>query len=134
MSPAPATKPRLKWPWIVAGFAVCFFFGGAFLWKGTYDDYLHAGFHWEIIPVQMAVALLSTWSMGLGIVVATVTVGMAFPAAIMARVVIDCLDDPSHHNLWPFELVLAVAFGIVMSFSGAASGRLLRWATHRNRA
>ncbi|MFL5330710.1 MAG: hypothetical protein ACJ8C4_17560 [Gemmataceae bacterium] len=104
------------------------------MWRGTYDEYLHDGFHWEIIPVQIVVALLLTWLMGLGVVVATITVGMAFSAAIMARVVIDCLDDPTHHNLWPFELVLALAFGIVMSSPGAASGRLLRWATHRNRA
>src|SRR5688572_18357240 len=34
------------------------------------------------------------------------TVGLAVPAAVMARVVVDAFRDPTSHNLWPFEMVI----------------------------
>jgi hypothetical protein len=45
----------------------------------------------------------------------------AVPAAVMARVVVDTTRDPTSHNLWPFELVIAFAVGL----AGAAPGTLL---------
>lgn len=65
------------------------------------------------------------WSR-LGLAGATVAAGGAVPGAVMARVVVDGLRDPTSHNLWPFEIVLAAAFGFVVAFLAGLLGRLLR--------
>ncbi|HTH28453.1 MAG TPA: hypothetical protein VL918_08300 [Sphingobium sp.] len=59
----------------------------------------------------------------------TLVVGASVPAAVFARVVYDTLSDPTSHNLWPFEIVLAAGPGFAAAFAGAISGKLLAWAT-----
>ena len=52
-------------------------------------------------------------------------VGAAIPAVVMLRVVVDCAVDPTTHNLWPFELVIAGLLGGVCSAVGALIGLLV---------
>jgi hypothetical protein len=40
----------------------------------------------------------------------------------MARVVVDTSQDPTSHNLWPFEVGLAWFVGLLASLTGAALG------------
>jgi hypothetical protein len=48
-------------------------------------------------------------------------IGGAVPAAVLARVTWDVMKDPTSHNLWPFEAVIAAVLG----FSCALAGGLL---------
>ena len=50
----------------------------------------------------------------------------AFPAAVAIRVVIETMKDPTDHNLWPFELIMAAAFSLVAVVPGLIVGALLR--------
>jgi hypothetical protein len=124
---------RQKWSWLVGAFAVCFFAGGAIWWRGQYHDYLNGGFRWETIPLLAGVALFLTWIVGARIVADAVAVGLAFPAVVMARVVLDCIADPTRHNLWPLELIFAFGVGMATTFPSAALGWALRRFTHRSR-
>lgn len=49
------------------------------------------------------------------------------PAAVFARVVHDVTRDPTSHNLWPFELAIAIGVG----FPAALAGALLGWGVLR---
>ena len=51
--------------------------------------------------------------------------GAAVPAAVMARVLVDCVRDPTAHNLWPFELVIACFVGFGPGLAGALLGQLI---------
>lgn len=51
-------------------------------------------------------------------------VGSAVVAAIALRVIVDCLRDPTDHNLWPFELIIGCALGMPAAFAGAWLGRI----------
>jgi hypothetical protein len=42
----------------------------------------------------------------------------------MLRVVVDAVIDPTTHNLWPFEVVIASLVGGACSILGAAIGLL----------
>jgi len=42
----------------------------------------------------------------------------------MARVVYEVVPDPTSHNLWPFELALAVVPGFGPALAGAVAGGL----------
>lgn len=62
--------------------------------------------------------------------------GAAVPAAVMARVVFDAMLDPTSHNLWPFELIIAGFVGLTAASGGALVGSIpgvvSRWSARRS--
>ncbi len=52
----------------------------------------------------------------------TLVVGAAVPAAVFARVVVEVLQDPTSHNLWPLELILSAVPGLLAAGAGALVG------------
>jgi ABC-type branched-subunit amino acid transport system permease subunit len=50
---------------------------------------------------------------------------------VLARVIVDVVRDPTSHNLWPFEIVIAVLVGAAAAVAGALLGSLLLWAGRR---
>ncbi len=50
------------------------------------------------------------------------TLAFALPMAVMLRVLVEGLFDPSSHNLWPLEAVIATALGYVCAGIGAGVG------------
>lgn len=46
-------------------------------------------------------------------------------APVLARIVVETLQDPGRHNLWPFELVLSGVPGWLAAFTGALAGKVL---------
>lgn len=113
--------------------AVCVVFGGSVLAVGIP--------YWAIAPDRLA---LPRDVQGIGLVIAAVLAAVACvvtrlrawaaglaaaaaaPTAVMLRVIVDVAGDPSTHNLWPFELVLAAGPGLVAGLMGAATGALVR--------
>lgn len=51
--------------------------------------------------------------------------GSTLAAAVLARVIIEGIRDPSSHNLWPFEVAIALILGFACSLAGAAVGSLV---------
>ena len=56
---------------------------------------------------------------------AIVAAGGSIPAVVMTRVVVDGLRDPTSHNLWPFEVVIAVVVGLTVAGTGVLIGMLV---------
>lgn len=52
-------------------------------------------------------------------------VGAAVPAVVITRVVWDGLKDPSSHNLWPVEVIIALILGFACALGGAVVGGLV---------
>ena len=52
-------------------------------------------------------------------------VGASVPAAVFARVIWDCTQDPTAHNLWPLEVMIALPIGLGCALAGAIAGNLL---------
>jgi hypothetical protein len=44
----------------------------------------------------------------------------------MIRVVVDTMQDPTDHNLWPFELIFAAVVSLVAVVPGLLVGALVR--------
>ena len=51
----------------------------------------------------------------------------AFPAAVALRVAVEVVQDPTDHNLWPFELIIAAIVALGAVLPGLLVGFLLRW-------
>ena len=67
-------------------------------------------------------AMIARWRLRLGIFAATFAAGAGVPAAVLGKLLWDIAADPTSHNLWPFELGIAVAVGAVAALSGALVG------------
>lgn len=56
--------------------------------------------------------------------VLAVTAG--FVLAVLARVAVETARDPTSHNLWPLEVIIAGGIGLVAALIGVAIARLLQ--------
>ena len=61
--------------------------------------------------------------------VAAVTGG--FVLAVLGRVSVETARDPTSHNLWPFEVIIASGVGVLAAMIGVGIARVLQWATGR---
>jgi len=59
--------------------------------------------------------------------VLAVTAGFAL--GVVGRVAVETANDPTSHNLWPFEVAIAGAIGLVAAVLGVGLARLLQRAT-----
>lgn len=59
--------------------------------------------------------------------VLAVTAG--FVLAVLGRVVVEAARDPTSHNLWPVEVVIAGGIGLVAALIGVGVARMLQRAT-----
>lgn len=113
--------------WLAAGFAAGLLLTGVPYWRLPYNANIFAD-----------TALLIGFA-GLGVVTAVLAASgvarlgkvfwamlAAFPAAVMIRVVVDTMQDPTDHNLWPFEIVIAALFSLVAVVPGLLIGALAR--------
>lgn len=48
------------------------------------------------------------------------------PAVVMARVLVEAVRDPTSHNLWPLEVVIALLVGLAYVLPGAAAGLMIK--------
>jgi hypothetical protein len=110
---------------LAAAFLVSFFTVGVPYWQIAYpkvslpDTLYGAGL--------LAVGILAAAARALGrarLVTVILVVGAAVPAAVLARVAVETANDPTSHNLWPLEMIIAAVVGMVNSSAGALVGSL----------
>lgn len=79
------------------------------------------------LAVVCGAALFARWRGLLGTFAASTAAWAGVPAAVLAKVTVDVLRDSTSHNLWPFEVVIALAVGAMPAAVGAGLG----WALAR---
>lgn len=109
----------------IAAFFLCFFAVGIPFWIIPYSQVnLPNAFYGMGVVVVFIVAVLLSATSQTNFSRALLVPGLAFPAVLMVRVVIEGFIDPSRHNLWPFALIIALVMGIAVSGAGAFVGWL----------
>ncbi|MBX6330847.1 MAG: hypothetical protein IRY91_03265 [Gemmatimonadaceae bacterium] len=78
-----------------------------------------------VILAALALRALRTASF----VKVTCVLGSSVPAAAFARVAEDVVKDPTSHNLWPFEIAIALPIGFGCALAGAVVGSLFAFIT-----
>jgi len=120
--------------WWQPGFALAFFAVGVPYWLIPYnklnlpDALLGA----ELAVVFVAAALARMYS-GKSFMRVVMVMGSAVPAVVMARVVVDGVLDYSAHNLWPFEVVIAILVGGSVAVAGTLLGSVVLWLSRKGR-
>jgi hypothetical protein len=78
------------------------------------------------LAVVFVAALALRWRYGSGLRAAALAAGTAPAAAVLARVTVETAMDPTSHNLWPLEVVIAATVGMLVAAAGALLGSLAR--------
>ncbi len=118
--------------WWQPGFALAFFAVGVPYWLIPYkklnlpDALLGA----ELVVVFVVAALARMYS-GKSFMRVVMVMGSAVPAVVMARVVADGILDYSAHNLWPFEVVIAILVGGAVAVAGTLAGSVVLWLSRK---
>jgi hypothetical protein len=107
-------------------FVVVFFVMGLPYWRIPYSSASLPNSLWGpamlvLLAAPVAVLVLSknTFARTSGVI------GLAVPAMVMARVVVETFRNPTTHNLWPFELVIASAVGLAVASVGSLAGLVI---------
>ena len=114
--------------WSVATVFLGFLAGGLPLWPVAYYsiDLSNPGFlaQWIIAGIIAGgfPAALSSLSMHRS----AVLLGAGFGMAVLARVLFEIIQDPTTHNLWPFEVAISVAVGLLAGIGGSLLVYLVR--------
>ena len=113
-------------PWL-AWFAAAFLAAGIPWWTAPYNHFTFS--HPLSLLGCLAFVCIAAWVAGwtsLGLGRGGLVVGGAVPCAVLARVVVETLRDPTSHNLWPFEVVFSGVFGFGAAYAAGLLGLLCR--------
>ena len=113
--------------WLAAGFAAGLLLTGIPYWRLPYSANLFAdlGILLGLGGLGLVTALLAFAAIAPAGRLFAVMIG-AFPAAVALRVAVETAQDPTSHNLWPFELIIMAVFSLVAVVPGLLIGILLR--------
>jgi len=53
-------------------------------------------------------------------------VAFGVPVAVLMRVLVEGIDEPTSHNLWPLELALSLGIALPPAFAGVFIGHRLQ--------
>jgi len=118
------TQNRFAWPAVVAVVGVLAV--GLFLWPPAYNDV-------QLPTSLLNVSMLVLLSLAAALMIWTPTpfwlaflvTAAAAPIAVMLRVSVEVVSDPTSHNLWPLEVVLAAFTGGFFAALGTGMGWLI---------
>lgn len=113
------------WTWTVAAAVVVTIAFGTVYWTTSYSD-LDIGSITLVLYVVAAlpvVALRATGAAPFLVSAAVSPVGLI--TAVMVRVSVDVASDPTSHNLWPIEIVIAAVVGAFWGLLAASVGEIV---------
>lgn len=118
---------RLAMPWrvgavVLAGLLAC----GLPLWPIPYREVSMpenpSGTLW-LLGASVS-GLLAGFLLRPGLRAPVLSVVAGFVLAVVGRVAVETSSDPTSHNLWPFEVVIAGGFGLAGALLGVGTARL----------
>ena len=112
--------------WLVAAFVVSFFAVGFPYWQIPYAKVSLPNTLYGPGLLVVGVLAAAVRAFGKGRLLAVIiAAGAAVTSPILlARVAVDTAKDPTSHNLWPFEFIIAAVIGVLCSSAGALVGSL----------
>jgi hypothetical protein len=122
--------------WLAAAFVVSFFAVGFPYWQIPYAKISLPSTLYGTGLLVVGILAAAARAFGKARLLAVIlAIDGAVPASILARIAVDTAKDPTSHNLWPFEFIIAAVLGVLCSSAGALVGSLpARLSRHKNTA
>ena len=115
--------------WALLGCAVVVLAAGVPYWRLSYAELNHG--HFAVLPGALLLGFLTLILVLTGVAPVkqiAVTMLLAVPTIVIVSIVKDTAADPTSHNLWPFELVIAAVSGAAVVVPVALLAAAIRWA------
>ncbi len=111
--------------WLAAAFAVGFFAVGLPYWQIPYAKVSLPSTLYGTGLLVVGAGAVAARALGKArFFMVFLIIGATVPLAVLARVAVETSKDPTSHNLWPLELIIATAVGAFCSCAGALLGSL----------
>jgi hypothetical protein len=122
--------------WLAAAFVVSFFAVGFPYWQIPYAKISLPSTLYGMGLLVVGILAAAARAFGKARLLAVIlAIDGAVPAPILARIAVDTAKDPTSHNLWPFEFIIAAVLGVLCSSAGALVGSLpARLSRHKDTA
>lgn len=116
--------------YLVLAFAACYLAIGIPYWQTSYSSVSLPNSLYGPGLLLMFICALFFCSRGTRFLWSATVLGLSAPAAVATRIIVDVARDNSTHNLFPFEIAIAVIVGFGVAGVGAGlgvlSGRLFK--------
>lgn len=127
--PAPSDelgwRSTATWTWTAVTVLAATIGYGTVYWTTPYDE-LDIGSLTLAVYAVAALPVVALRATGVAPFLLSAAVSpVALAAAVMVRVAVDVARDPTSHNLWPIEIVVAVVVGAVWGLIAAGVGELV---------
>lgn len=119
----------LGYIWLGLAFAAVVLAAGIPYWRPPYDE-INRG-HFAILPGALLLGFLTLLPVAAEVArvkAIAVTMQLCVPAIDVVSIVKDTTADPTSHNLWPFELAIAVISGALVVVPAVLAALAARWA------
>lgn len=114
---------RIRPWWLALAAVTSFFVIGIPYWRIPYHDLtLPNALMTPWLLLAMALALLLCLTRAAPFWLAAPMIALAVVAVVIVRINIDTTHDPTSHNLWPFEIVIALGLGLASAVPVAIAG------------
>ena len=114
--------------WLLTAFLISALAVGLSYWPIPYH---RVSLPWSLLGVSLDVVAVSACLLVVYRVAKFRTIILietaSIPAVVFVRVVMDGLKDPTSHNLWQLEIVIAFVVGFVSASIGALTGAIFAW-------
>lgn len=111
--------------WLVAAFVISFFAVGLPYWQIPYAKVSLPSTLYGTSLLVVGVLAAAARAIGKTCILTVIlAVGAAVPAPILARITVETAQDPTSHNLWPLEVIIAAVIGVLCASAGALVGSL----------
>lgn len=121
--------------WVMGTFLLCFLIVGVPYWLMPYNEVTlpNAVLGPGLLTIVIFALILQT-SKKFAFKRVMLISGLVVPAVVFVRVCWDIVSDPTSHNLWPFEIIIAIIVGFVPAFTGALLGNLVLFLDRKNKS
>lgn len=111
---------------LLVAFAACFLMIGIPYWQLPYSSVSLPDSLYGTGLLLTFVCTLFFCSQGIGFLWSATVLGLSAPAAVATRIIVDVARDNSTHNLFPFEIAIAIIVGFSVAGFGVGLGVLSR--------
>ena len=111
---------------LLLAFAACFLVIGIPYWQLPYSSVSLPNSLYGIGLLLMFVCTVFFCNRGISFLWVATILGLSAPVVVATRIIVDVARDSSTHNLFPFEIAIAVIVGFGVAGFGAALGVLYR--------
>ena len=124
--------PKKNIFYLLSALVVCFLVMGIPYWLIPYSSLSLPNALYDIGLALVVAGALAFHVSGLGFLQSAVSFGCIAPAVVATRIILDTARDGSTHNLFPFEIAIAVFVGFVAAAFGAVIGMVIRRLLYRD--